>query len=129
MDYLDQAAPRIASDRPRDRMHALAAIVLDLAATAERHLVELLEQQGADTASRVQFAIAAAQDDPEVPAPWKDTLRPWLALPTLSTNPAIVRDRLASPATVHAMAKHYGNALTLWPQLWDHAREWASARR
>jgi len=28
-----------------------------------------------------------------------------------------------------AMAKHYGNALTLWPQLWDHAREWASARR
>ena len=129
IDYLDQTASRIASDHPRDRMHALAAIVLDLAATPESHLVELLEQQAADTASRVQFAIAAAQDDADVPAAWKDMLRPWVASPTLSIDPAIVRDRLASPAAIRAMAKHYGNALALWPQLWDWAREWASAHR
>jgi len=123
MDYLDQTSPRLAAEQPSDRLHAVAAILVDLAHASDARLVELLEEQAADTASRVQFAIAAAQDDAGTPLEWKEMLRPWLASPTLSTRPAIVRQRIAAPAVIRALASDYGNALAAWPALWDWARD------
>ncbi|HEY2818823.1 MAG TPA: hypothetical protein VGK44_17010 [Casimicrobiaceae bacterium] len=123
MDYLDQTSPRVASEGASNRLHALAAILVDLAHASESRLIELLEEQAVDTASRVQFAIATAQDGADVPLEWKEMLRPWIASPTLSTRPAIVRERLAAPAVVRALANDYGNALAVWPALWDWARD------
>jgi hypothetical protein len=123
MDYLDQTGPRVASDGAPDRLQALAAILVDLAHASQSRLTELLEEQAADTASRVQYAIAAAQDDADVPLEWKQMLRPWLASPTLSTRPDIVRERLAAPSAVRALANDYGNALAVWPALWKWARD------
>jgi len=123
MDYLDQTVSNIAGERSSDRLLAVAAILLDLAAASESRLTDLLEQQAADTASRVQFALAAAQDDPGVPIEWKEMLRPWLVSPTLSTHPSPVHERIASSAAVRALATDYGRALALWPALWDWARD------
>ena len=123
MDYLDQTVSSLISERSSDRLPAVAAILLDLAAANESRLTELLEQQAADTASRVQFALAAAQDDPSIPIEWKEMLRPWLVSPTLSTHPSPVRERIASPAAVRALANDYGRALAVWPALWEWARD------
>jgi hypothetical protein len=123
MDYLDQTSPRVTSDGAPDRLQALAAILVDLAHASHSRLTELLEEQAADTASRLQYAIATAQDDPDVPLEWKEMLRPWLASPTLSTRPDIVRERLATPSAVRALANDYGNALAVWPALWEWARD------
>jgi hypothetical protein len=123
MDYLDQTSPRVASEGASDRLHAIAAILADLAHASESRLIELLEEQAADTASRVQYAIATAENDADVALEWKEMLRPWLASPTLSTHPASVRERLAAPAVVRALASDYGSALAVWPALWEWSRE------
>ena len=123
MDYIEQTAPAIASELPQDRMRALGAILLDLAATSDERRIELLELQAADTASRVQFAINAQLDDTTVPSEWKDVLRPWLESPTLSLHPTILRTRLAAPDAVRSLAKNYGCALNVWPNLWMLARD------
>ena len=123
MDYLDRTAPRVASEHPSDRLRSVAAILVDLARSSESRMVELLEEQAADTSSRVQYAIATARDDADVPAEWKEMLLPWLASPTLSTEPAIVRERVASPTAVRTLATEYGNALAVWPALWEWARD------
>jgi hypothetical protein len=123
MDYLGQMAPRITSKEPQDRLQAVAAILTDLARASDERLVELLEEQAADTASRVQFAIAATLDDATVPSEWKEMLQPWVGSPALSTNPEIIRDRMASAAVVRKLADDYGAALAVWPALWQWSRD------
>jgi hypothetical protein len=123
MDYLDQSARRIASERAQDRLRAVGALLVDLALASDATLVELLEEHAADTASRAQFAIAVTLDDSSVPAEWKEMLEPWLASPTLSTSPAIIRNRIATAATMRAVANDFGDALAAWPALWEWARE------
>ena len=122
MDYLDQTARRIASERAQDRLRAVGALLVDLALASDATLVELLEEHAADTASRAQFAIAVTLDDSSVPAEWKEMLEPWLASPTLSTSPAIIRNRIATAATMRALANDFGDALAAWPALWEWAR-------
>ncbi len=122
LDYLGQAAHTIVSELARDRMRAFGAILLDLAAASERQLAELLEQQAADAAGRVQFEINELLDDAGVAAEWKALLRPWLGSPTLSTDPVTLRGRLAPAAEVRNLAKNYGRALDVWPAIWEWAR-------
>ena len=123
MDRLEQIAPNVMSDDHADRLRAIGAALVDLAGASEARLTELLEAQASDTASRVQFALANALDDPGVAAEWKALLRPWLASPSLSTQPSVVRERIASPAAVRELAQCYGAALAMWPLLWTWARD------
>ena len=123
MDYLEQRAPSIVSEAPADRMRALAAALLDLSDSANHHVAGLLEQQAADTASRVRYAIQGQLDDPSIPALWKELLPQWLSSPTLSMSPDTLRRRLASPELVRGMAQHYGRALAIWPDIWEWARQ------
>ncbi len=123
MDYLEQRAASIVSEAPADRMRALAATLLDLSESTNLHVAALLEQQAADTASRVRYAIQAQLDDPSIPALWKQVLPPWLSSPTLSMSPDMLRRRLASPELVRGMAEHYGRALAIWPDIWEWARQ------
>jgi hypothetical protein len=123
MDHLENVEPTVISDDRAARLRAIGATLLDLAGASDAHLAELLERQAADTASRVQFAIANALDDPSVAEEWKALLRPWLASPALSTRPSNVRERIAAPAALRALAQGYGVALAIWPALWDWARE------
>ena len=127
MDHLEQTLPAIASEQPQDRLRTLGSMLLDVAATSDERIVELLELQAADTASRVQFSINAQLDDADMSAEWKDALRPWLDSPTLSTQPATLRARLASPAVVRSLANDYGRALLAWPALWNWAFERAAS--
>ncbi len=128
MDFLETRASSILSELPADRIRLLASALLDLATTSDRHLNTLLEQQAADTASRVRYAIQGQLDDATVPALWKQLLKPWLGSPTLSTSPEMLRQRLASPSLVRGSAQHYGRALTLWPDLWESATRWNKSR-
>ena len=122
MDYLEQRAPNIVGEAPTDRMSALAATLLDLSDSTNQHVAGLLEQQAADTASRVRYAIQGQLDDPSIPAVWKQLLPHWLNSPTLATTPDTLRRRLASTELVRSMAQDYGRALTIWPDLWAWAR-------
>lgn len=123
MDYLEQRASSIVSDLPADRMRALAATLLDLSSSNNHHINDLLVQQAADTATRVRYAIQGQLDDAGVPVLWKQVLPRWLNSPTLSVNPDVLRQRLASPELVRGIARHYGRALTIWPDLWAWARQ------
>jgi len=120
LDYLALRAPSVLSDRPEERLGSVGTLFVDLAAASERRISVLLEEQAADAASRVLFSIAQQLDDPALPAQWKDTLRPWLDSPALSTDPARLRERIASPATVRELARSYGHALAVWPTLWEY---------
>jgi hypothetical protein len=123
MDYLGPRASMLSGDAPDDRLRALGAMLRDLSAISERRLIDLLTEQAADSATRTVFSLNAQLDAADVPATWKDLLRPWLASPALSTDVASLRDRIAPPATVRALAADYGHALEHWPTLWQVARE------
>jgi hypothetical protein len=128
MDYLESRASSIVSSAPADRMRALAAALLDLSRSDEQHISEILEQQAADTASRVRYAIQSQLDDASVAPVWKQILPQWLASPTLAMRPDVLRSRLASPQSVRGIARGYGRALATWPELWEWARQSGLAR-
>jgi hypothetical protein len=121
MDYLETRAPTIVGEGPADRMRTLGALLIDLSSSSEARVLEMLEHQAADTASRVRYAIQSQLDDAALPDRWKSALRPWLDSPTLSMATAALRARLASPASVRQLAVHYGRALQVWPALWAFA--------
>jgi hypothetical protein len=122
MDFVGQRAGGLVGERADDRMRGLAAILLDLAAAPESVLTDLLEDQAADTASRVRFAINEQLDDASVSPEWKDLLKPWMDSPALSMQPEVLRRRVAPTGVVRQTAASYGRALDLWPALWSHCR-------
>jgi hypothetical protein len=124
MDVLEQRAPAIVGELPADRMRTLAGMLVDIGTTSDGKLDVLLEQQAADTASRVRYAIERDLEDAAVPAWWKQELKRWLGSPTIATSPEALRARCASPTVVRDLALQYGRALAHWPELWAWASEW-----
>ena len=124
LDYLERHAAVVASDQPERRLETLGALLIDLSLTSDRRLTDMLEAQAADVATRSVFSISMQLDDATTPAHWKDAIRPWLDSPALSTDPARLLVRLASPALVRNLALNYGRALEAWPGMWAWARGW-----
>jgi hypothetical protein len=116
-------APGISAEAPRERMIRLGEIFRDFGEASETTLVTALEDQAAEYASSVRFAIQEQLDDPALPETWKSVVRRWLASPILKIDKESLRAAIAPPAAVRAMAQEYGRTLAAWPQLWMHCRE------
>lgn len=123
LDYIEQRASLIISKAAEDRLRTLGAIVLDLAAAGDSQITDMLEHQAADAASRARFGIAGQLDDPTISTAWKTMLEPWLRSPTLSTESNVLRSRLIDPNGIRDVARKYGRALNIWPNLWRWAKD------
>ncbi len=121
--HLDEHAPRIAAEFAEERLAAMGALLLDLAAASDHALAEMLLQHAADTGSRALFAIQTQLDSATLPAPWKVALAPWLRSPALALDADALRGRVLEPARVRALLQAYGRAMLAWPQLWEFCRE------
>ena len=104
-------------------MLRLGGIFRDFAETSDAALVGALEEQAAEYASSVRFAIQEQLDDATTPEAWKSALRQWLASPVLKLDRESLRASIAPPAAVRAFAREYARTLTAWPHLWSHCRE------
>ena len=121
--HLDEHAPDIVSESAEQRLAAMGALLLDLAAASDRQLAETLLQHAADAGSRTLFSIQEQLDSATLPAQWKAVLAPWLRSPALTVDADALRGRVLEPATVRALLEAYGNAMRAWPQLWKYCRE------
>ena len=115
--------PAIASENPRERMARLGDVFRDLGETSDATLVAMLEEQAAEYASEVLFAIREQLDDATLPAAWKSTLRGWLGARVLRLDPESLRASIAPPAAIRTLAREYGRTLIAWPRLWSHCHE------
>jgi hypothetical protein len=123
LEYIDGNAGTLLADSPEDRLATIGAWLLDLAATGDARLEELLEDHAADAASRVRFAIEEQMADATLATEWKAALGSWLDSPALALDVDSLRSRVASVATIRALARAYGQAVLAWPQLWAWCRE------
>ena len=123
LEYIDGHAAMLLADRPEDRLATVGAWLLDLAATSDARLAELLEDHAADAASRVRFAIEEQMADATLSTEWKAALAAWLKSPALALDGDSLRARVAGIATIRALALAYGQAVLAWPQLWAWCRE------
>jgi hypothetical protein len=121
--HLDEHAPGIVSESAEQRLAAMGALLLDLAAASDRQLAEMLLQHAADAGSRTLFSIQAQLDSATLPAQWKAVLAPWLRSPALAVDADALRGRVLAPATVRPLLEAYGSAMRAWPQLWEFCRE------
>jgi hypothetical protein len=121
--YARARAAAIAAEAPRERMQRLGAIFRDFGETSDAVLVAALEEQAAEYASGVRFAIQEQLDDAATPEAWKSALREWLASPVLRLDRESLRASIAPPAAVRALAREYARTLSAWPHLWSHCRE------
>jgi hypothetical protein len=130
----DLLAPRTAelsADAPAPRLHALAAIVADLAAAAPSRQVDLVSEYlafcRADSIARLQATFAAA---PAAPVYWQADVRALIeanaraltagAPPRLADWPAQL-DAAGCAARFANELSAYAAALDAWPALWAHA--------
>jgi hypothetical protein len=121
--HIDEHAPAIVSETGAQRLAAMGALLLDLAAASDRQLAEMLMQHAADAGSRTLFSIQAQLDSSTLPAPWKEVIAPWLRSPALAVDTDALRSRVLEPATLRALLEGYGSAMRAWPQLWEYCRE------
>jgi hypothetical protein len=108
---------------PEQRLAALGAVLLDLAASDDRQLAEMLIQHAMETASGALFAIHEQLDDATLPAAWKQRLAAWLGSPALALDDGEARARTPSVAAMRSLIEIYGRALLVWPHLWEFCRE------
>ena len=118
---VDEHAPQIVSASAEQRIAAIGALLLDLAAASDRRLGETLLQHATDAGSRTLFSIQEQLDDTTLPAQWKAALEPWLQSPALTADEA--RARVLSPTAVRPLLEAYGRALIAWPLLWEFCQE------
>ncbi|MDQ2961683.1 MAG: hypothetical protein M3R31_00790 [Pseudomonadota bacterium] len=121
--HLDEHAPRIVAESAEERLAAMGALLLDLAAASDQVLAEMLLQHAADAGSRTLFSIQAQLDSATVPAAWKAVLAPWLRSPALAVDADALRRRVLEPGAVRALLEVYGSAMRAWRQLWEYCRE------
>jgi hypothetical protein len=106
-----------------ERTATLGTILLDLAAADDARLTRRLIEMTAEYGAGILFAIREQLDDASLPASWKEVLLQWLTSPTLKLDPASLRARIVPPQEVRSMAREYGRALQVWPQLWSYCRD------
>jgi hypothetical protein len=108
---------------PSDRMRALGSSMLDLAASDDAKLRDMLEEQTLGYSTAILFDIQEQLDDASLPGPWKDELRRWLTSPLFKFDAASLHASIADPRDVKAEAIRFGRTLIVWPDLWDYCRE------
>lgn len=130
----DLLAPRVAelrADDPVPRLHALAAMVADLAAAAPARQLDLLSEYlafcRADTIAGLQAAFAAA---PAAPVYWQADVRALIeanghaltagGAPRLAGWPTAL-DAAGCASHFGAELRDYAAALDAWPALWAYA--------
>jgi len=113
----------LAAQRPEQRMETLGATLLDLAAADDATLTRGLMEAAAEYAAGILFDMRQQLDDPSLPGSWKHVLSQWLVSPSFKLDPASLRARIPSPQEVRSMARGYGRALQVWPQLWSFCRD------
>jgi len=113
----------LVAERPDQRMETLGATLLDLAAADDATLTRWLMEAAAESAAGILFDMRQQLDDPALPASWKQVLSQWLVSPSFKLDRASLRARIASPQEVRSMARGYGRALQVWPQLWSFCRD------
>jgi len=121
--YLERHEAVIVATRPEQRLAAAGALLVDLAASSDAHLSEMLLAHAAEASSRVLFSLQEQLDDATLPAAWKQSLGPWLDSPALALDEAALRARSPSVAAMRSLVDGYGKALLVWPQLWEFCRE------
>ncbi len=115
--------PSIRAATAADRMRALSACLLDLAAAPDRTLCGLLEEQAIAYAGRIRFSVEEQLADASLPSAWHELLQRWLQAPAFALDRAALRACVVAPELVRAEAQHYGRTLAAWPQIWGHCRE------
>ena len=113
----------LVAERPDQRMETLGATLLDLAASDDATVMRGLMESAAEYAAGILFDMRQQLDDPSLPASWKHVLSQWLVSPSFKLDPASLRARIPSPQEVRSMARGYGRALQVWPQLWSFCRD------
>jgi hypothetical protein len=130
----DLLAPRVAelrADAPAPRLHALAAIVADLAAAAPAKQLDLVSEylafRRADSIASLQEAFAAA---PSAPVYWQADARALIeahgraltagGAPRLDGWPASLDEAGCARRFADELSA-YAAALDAWPALWAHA--------
>jgi hypothetical protein len=119
---LEDHAPRIAAESAAQRLAAIGALLLDIAAASDRDLAAMLSRHAAEAASHVLFAVQTQLDSATLPAQWKAVLAPWLRSPAFALDAGALGKRVLAPARVRALLQAYGSAVLVWPQLWEFCR-------
>jgi hypothetical protein len=121
--WIDERATAITAEVPEQRLRAIGSLLLDLAASSDARLLELLREHAAEAGSRTLFAISEQLEDAELPAKWKELIAPWLKSPAFAVDRTSVEGRALAPGKVRAFAGAYGKVILAWPQLWQFCRE------
>ena len=108
---------------PEQRLAAVGALLLDIAAAGDSQLAEMLLQHAMDAASSALFSIHEQLDDAALPAAWKQRLTAWLGSPALALDDAGARARVLDVTAMRSLIESYGRALLVWPELWQFCRE------
>jgi hypothetical protein len=114
---------RPVAERADQRMETLGATLLDLAAADDATLMRGFMEGAAEYTAGILFDMRQQLDDPALPAGWKSVLSQWLVSPSFKLDQASLRARIPSPQEVRSVARGYGRALQVWPQLWSFCRE------
>jgi hypothetical protein len=121
--YLARSEAASIAAEPEQRLAAVGAVLMDLAATGDRQLAEMLLQHAMEVASSALFSIHEQLDDATLPKAWKQRLVVWLDSPALALDDASARSRTPSVTEMRSLIEIYGRALLVWRELWEFCRE------
>jgi hypothetical protein len=119
--YLARHAPRRRSSSPEQRLAAMGALLLDLAAAGEGALRELLVEQATEIGADALFRIEEQLGDARLPERWRTMLAGWRQSPALAAGAAAAR--ALEPREIRPLLEEYGRAMIAWPRLWRFCRE------
>jgi len=123
INYARARSPSIRAADPAARLSTLGAMFVDLASASDATLRSVIEEQAANTASRLSFAIDAELRDPAMPEAWKDVIRPWLGAPLLQLDSASLARRAAPLDRLRTVTREFGQTLIAWPRVWAWCRD------
>jgi hypothetical protein len=115
--------PAIRAEGGVERMRALGACLLDLAAADDGKLRDLLEEQAIEYVGRIRFSVQEQLTDSSLPGAWHELLQRWRQAPAFKLDRASLQASIVAPEQVRTEAQHYGRTLGAWPQIWSHCRE------
>jgi hypothetical protein len=121
--WIEENGGGIVAKPGAQRLEAMGRLLCDHARMSDQALSEALWRHAADAGSRTLFAIEEQLDDPELPGEWKTQLAAWRKSPAFAVDDRSVRGRVLAPGIVRGLADAYGQAMQVWPRLWQHCSE------
>jgi hypothetical protein len=121
--WIEENGGGIVAKPGAQRLEAMGRLLCDHARMSDQALSEALWRHAADAGSRTLFAIEEQLDDPELPGEWKTQLAAWRESPAFAVDDRSVRGRVLAPEIVRGLAEAYGQAMQVWPRLWQHCSE------